>query len=82
MLTLAFAQLLYAVAYKWTSVTGGSDGLAGIPRRAGPFSLNIFITRNGFYYLVLLVLQDRRRSTVVCAGRACRCALRAIRRLR
>jgi branched-chain amino acid transport system permease protein len=29
MLTLAFAQLLYAVAYKWTSVTGGSDGLAG-----------------------------------------------------
>jgi len=35
MLTLAFAQLLYAVAYKWTSVTGGSDGLAGIPRRVG-----------------------------------------------
>src|ERR1700720_855055 len=30
MLTLAFAQLLYAVAFKWTSVTGGSDGLAGI----------------------------------------------------
>ena len=36
MLTLAFAQLLYAVAFKWTSVTGASDGLAGIPRRAGP----------------------------------------------
>ena len=33
MLTLAFAQLLYAVAFKWTSVTGASDGLAGIPRR-------------------------------------------------
>ena len=32
MLTLAFAQLLYAIAFKWTSVTGGSDGLAGIPR--------------------------------------------------
>ena len=29
MLTLAFAQLFYAVAYKWQSVTGGSDGLAG-----------------------------------------------------
>ena len=27
-----------------------------IPRRSGPFSLDIFITRNGFYYLVLLVL--------------------------
>ena len=24
MLTLAFAQLLYAIAFKWTSVTGGS----------------------------------------------------------
>src|SRR5205814_1117515 len=56
MLTLAFAQLLYAVAYKWTSVTGGSDGLAGIPRRAGPFELHFFVSRNGFYYLVMIVL--------------------------
>ena len=37
MLTLAFAQLLYAIAFKWTSVTGGSDGLAGIP--AQPWSI-------------------------------------------
>jgi len=56
MLTLAFAQLLYAVAYKWTSVTGGSDGLAGIPRRAGPWGLHLFVSRNGFYYLVLFAL--------------------------
>jgi branched-chain amino acid transport system permease protein len=56
MLTLAFAQLLYAVAYKWTSVTGGSDGLAGIPRRPGPFALHVFVGRNGFYYLVMIVL--------------------------
>ncbi|MBV8938182.1 MAG: branched-chain amino acid ABC transporter permease [Alphaproteobacteria bacterium] len=56
MLTLAFAQLLYAVAYKWTSVTGGSDGLAGIPRRPGPFAFHLFVSRIGFYYLVLLVL--------------------------
>jgi branched-chain amino acid transport system permease protein len=27
MLTLAFAQLLYTVALKWRSVTGGSDGM-------------------------------------------------------
>jgi branched-chain amino acid transport system permease protein len=56
MLTLAFAQLLYAVAYKWTSITGGSDGLAGIPRRPGPFGLHFFVTRNGFYYLVVIAL--------------------------
>lgn len=51
MLTLAFAQLLYAVAYKWQSVTGGSDGLAGVPRTPGPFGLTWFISRTGYYYL-------------------------------
>jgi len=56
MLTLAFAQLLYAVAFKWTSITGGSDGLAGIPRRPGPFGLAAFNTRTGFYYLVSIAL--------------------------
>jgi branched-chain amino acid transport system permease protein len=34
MLTLAFAQVLYAVAFKWTPVTGGSNGVSGIPRPA------------------------------------------------
>ena len=53
MLTLAFAQLLYAIAFKWTSVTGGSDGLAGIPRRPGPFEITAFQTKTGFYYFAL-----------------------------
>ncbi len=56
MLTLAFAQLLYAVAFKWTSVTGASDGLAGIPRTSGPFGVTVFQTKNGYYYLVLVCL--------------------------
>jgi branched-chain amino acid transport system permease protein len=56
MLTLAFAQLLYAVAFKWTSVTGASDGLAGIPRRAGPFGITVLQTKDGYYYLVLTCL--------------------------
>jgi branched-chain amino acid transport system permease protein len=34
MLTLAFAQFLYTVAYKWRSLTGGSDGIAGVPKTA------------------------------------------------
>src|ERR1700757_3052132 len=56
MLTLAFAQLLYAVAFKWTAVTGASDGLAGIPRTPGPFGITFFESRSGFYYLVLACL--------------------------
>jgi branched-chain amino acid transport system permease protein len=56
MLTLAFAQLLYAIAFKWTSVTGGSDGLAGIPRRAGPLGLTMLTTKTGFYYFTLACL--------------------------
>src|SRR5262249_53534358 len=32
MLTLAFAQLLYTVAFKWRDLTGGSDGIAGVPK--------------------------------------------------
>jgi len=56
MLTLAFAQLLYAVAFKWTSVTGASDGLAGIPRRPGPFGITALSSKTGFYYLILACL--------------------------
>jgi branched-chain amino acid transport system permease protein len=56
MLTLAFAQLLYAVAFKWTAVTGASDGLAGIPRTPGPFGITWFQSKPGFYYLVLACL--------------------------
>jgi branched-chain amino acid transport system permease protein len=52
MLTLAFAQLLYAVAYKWQSVTGGSDGLAGVPRTPGPLGISWFTSRAGYYHLV------------------------------
>jgi branched-chain amino acid transport system permease protein len=55
MLTLAYAQLLYAVAFKWTPVTGASDGLAGIPRNPGPFGM-AWTTKAGFYYLTLACL--------------------------
>ncbi len=56
MLTLAYAQLLYAVAFKWTSVTGASDGLAGIPRNPGPFGVTWWSGKTGFYFLTLSCL--------------------------
>jgi branched-chain amino acid transport system permease protein len=37
MLTFGFNQMVYFIAYKWTSLTGGDDGLPGIPRP--PFSV-------------------------------------------
>jgi ABC-type branched-subunit amino acid transport system permease subunit len=32
MITLAFAQVIFFVAFKWGELTGGEDGLQGIPR--------------------------------------------------
>src|SRR3546814_9707313 len=34
MLTFAFNQMIYYLAYSWHSVTGGEDGLGGIRRRS------------------------------------------------
>jgi branched-chain amino acid transport system permease protein len=31
MLTLGFAQLLYSIVFQWVAVTGGDDGLHGVP---------------------------------------------------
>ncbi|HLF27758.1 MAG TPA: branched-chain amino acid ABC transporter permease [Anaerolineae bacterium] len=55
MVTLAFAQMLFSIAISWTAVTGGSDGLAGVPRPSlGLGPLNIpFDSRESFYYLTL-----------------------------
>jgi branched-chain amino acid transport system permease protein len=32
MVTLAFAQMIYFIAFKWRALTGGDDGLHGVPR--------------------------------------------------
>src|SRR5688500_1941960 len=56
MLTLAFAQLGYAMLFRFRDITGGSDGIAGIPRPPGPFGMDWFQRRNGYYFLVLACL--------------------------
>jgi branched-chain amino acid transport system permease protein len=56
MLTLAFAQLLYASVYQFKELSGGSDGIAGIPRTPGPFGLSFFESREGYLYLVCACL--------------------------
>ena len=53
MVTLAFAQLIYFIAFQWRSLTGGDDGLQGVPRPPlGPLDLD---SPSAFYYLVLVV---------------------------
>lgn len=53
MITLAFCQMLYFVALKWSSLTGGDNGLHGVQRPTiGPIDLNVEIV---FYYFVLFV---------------------------
>ena len=48
MLTLAFAQITYAVAFQWVEVTGGDNGVVGVwPSRWAA-------SREVYYYLVLL----------------------------
>jgi len=52
LLTLAFAALSYTVAFRWSSVTGGEDGLGGLKRGSvGPFSLD-----NAFNYYIVVAL--------------------------
>ena len=54
MLTLAFAQMFYFMAFKWTSLTGGDDGLQGVPRPSlGPLDLSSEIV---LYYFILFVV--------------------------
>jgi ABC-type branched-chain amino acid transport system, permease component len=56
MLTLAFAQLGYAMLFRFKDFTGGSDGIGGIPRPAGPFGLDFFQSKSGYFYLVVFCL--------------------------
>ncbi len=54
MLTIAFGQICYYIAYSWNDFTGGYDGLRGFQRQPiGP----IDIQNSGvlFYYFVLVV---------------------------
>src|SRR5476651_580020 len=53
LLTLALAALTYTVAFRWSDVTGGEDGLSGLRRGSiGAFSLDDGLT---FYIVVALI---------------------------
>jgi branched-chain amino acid transport system permease protein len=53
MLTFALNQLFYFVAYQWTSVTGGEDGMPGVPR---PSLFDLDFSHPQVYYAFVALL--------------------------
>ncbi len=59
MVTIAFGQVFYFIAFRWVSVTGGDDGLTGwkrVPLDLGFTSFDILHDDKAFYFLVVLCL--------------------------
>jgi branched-chain amino acid transport system permease protein len=57
MVTIAFGQVFYFIAFRWNSVTGGDDGISGWKRQAldlGFTQINILGSDKAFYYFVLV----------------------------
>jgi branched-chain amino acid transport system permease protein len=56
MVTIAFGQVFYFIAFRWNALTGGDDGLRGFSRQPvdlGFFTLDILNNLTLFYYFVL-----------------------------
>lgn len=58
MVTIAFGQVFYFIAFRWNSLTGGDDGLSGWQRQPlsiGPWRIDITGNDHAFYYFVLVM---------------------------
>jgi ABC-type branched-subunit amino acid transport system permease subunit len=55
MITLAFAQVVFFVTYEWSDLTGGEDGLQGIPRPS-LFGSHMLSETYHFYWFAALVV--------------------------
>jgi len=56
MVTIAFGQVFYFIAYRWNNVTGGDDGLSGwhrLPIDLGFTQIDILNNDLAFYYVAL-----------------------------
>jgi branched-chain amino acid transport system permease protein len=57
MVTIAFGQVFYYIAYQWNAVTGGDDGLSGwrrVPIDLGFTTVDILGNDKALYYLILI----------------------------
>ncbi len=55
MVTLAYAQMFYFIAFKWTALTGGDDGLQGIPR-PDFFGISLKSETSVYYFILVFLL--------------------------
>jgi branched-chain amino acid transport system permease protein len=58
MVTIAFGQVFYFIAFRWNAVTGGDDGLTGwrrLPVNFGFAELDIVQNDRAFYYFALAI---------------------------
>lgn len=53
MITLALGEILWGLAYRWISLTGGDNGI-NVPKRPAPFGFAMSNATN-FYYVTLIV---------------------------
>src|ERR1041385_4688607 len=53
LLTLALSAMLFAIAFRWTAVTGGESGLGGVVR---PAVLGIDLARPWIYYWIVAAI--------------------------
>lgn len=53
MLTLAFGQMVFAIAWKWRTLTGGDDGLPGISRPEIGFGVSMWDDKNYYYFTLI-----------------------------
>ncbi|HEX6367262.1 MAG TPA: branched-chain amino acid ABC transporter permease [Agromyces sp.] len=54
MVTLAFAQMIWFVANQWKDVTGGENGLQGVPKSF--FGIELIETEAFYFYYVAVIL--------------------------
>ncbi len=77
MITLAFSQVLWGLAYRWVSVTDGDNGLSGITRLA-PFGVSLE-SPAAFYWMTLAVSTIAFQAIAAFAGSAFGATLRGVR---
>ncbi|MBF9132594.1 branched-chain amino acid ABC transporter permease [Plantactinospora sp. S1510] len=52
MVTLAFGQMVYFIGYQWSDLTGGENGLQGVPRKF--FGIELVETESFYFYYAAL----------------------------